>query len=136
MSVTTASLCRMNDGEGLCWGGDVGGSELNPAPVSGLLDARRVAIGWSDACALLGDGHNLRCWGANVYGRLGTGDEESSDKLLSPVGLERADVVDLGDRTTCAVQGGNLYCWGDNGLGKIGDGTTTNRLVPTPISLR
>lgn len=130
----TAS-CASIAGEGLCWGGGVGEFEFNPAPVSGLLDARRVAIGWSAACALLGDGQNLRCWGGNSHGTLGTGDEESSDKLVSPVGLERADVVDLGELTTCAIQGDRLYCWGDNGLGKVGDGTKINRLVPTEISL-
>lgn len=130
----TAS-CASIAGEGLCWGGGVGGFEFSPAPVPGLLDARLVAIGWSDACALLGENRSLRCWGANVYGTLGTGDEESSDELLSPAGLERADIVDLGDRTTCAIDGDSLYCWGDNGLGKVGDGTKINRLVPTLVLL-
>lgn len=35
---------------------------------------------------------------------------------------------------TCGVASdGRLYCWGDNSEGELGDGTTTRRLLPTPI---
>ena len=130
------SSCASVAGEGLCWGGGkVGNGEFKPAIVSGLLDARRVAIGWSTACTLLGDQHALRCWGTNLHGTLGTGDEESSDALVTPVGLERADFVDVGGRTSCAIDGDALFCWGQNGEGVVGDGTKIDRLVPTQVFL-
>ncbi len=131
----TAS-CASIAGEGLCWGGgQVGKGEFTPASVPGLADARAIAIGWSSACTLLGDGHELRCWGDNQSGTLGTGDEEASPELVTPVGLASADTVDVAGRTSCAIDGGELYCWGQNLEGMVGDGTKVNRLMPTQVIL-
>jgi alpha-tubulin suppressor-like RCC1 family protein len=43
--------------------------------------------------------------------------------------------VNAGWISTCAVTTSNqAYCWGDNTFGPLGDGTTTGRLVPTPVA--
>jgi len=43
--------------------------------------------------------------------------------------------IDAGYQVSCAVnRAGQAYCWGDNLSGALGDGTTSNRLVPTPVA--
>ena len=70
-----------------CWG-DNGSGELGdgttaspdcdghcsptPVAVSGVTNAKQVAAGWTDACALLTTGR-IDCWGDNGLGELGDG---------------------------------------------------------------
>jgi alpha-tubulin suppressor-like RCC1 family protein len=43
--------------------------------------------------------------------------------------------VIAGTGYSCALKAsGQAYCWGSNGGGQLGDGTTTERLVPTPVA--
>jgi alpha-tubulin suppressor-like RCC1 family protein len=44
--------------------------------------------------------------------------------------------VALGGEFTCGISNGDgkVYCWGRNDYGQLGDGTTTDRLVPTPVN--
>jgi alpha-tubulin suppressor-like RCC1 family protein len=54
---------------------------------------------------------------------------------VSPSGISDIASVDAGDNHSCALRAsGVAYCWGDNSFGQLGDGTTTNRLVPTPVA--
>ncbi len=42
--------------------------------------------------------------------------------------------VSAGAASTCGITTTSaLLCWGENGSGRLGDGTTTRRLVPTPV---
>ncbi|MDR1300709.1 MAG: hypothetical protein LBK50_03310, partial [Candidatus Nomurabacteria bacterium] len=41
--------------------------------------------------------------------------------------------VALGGEFSCGISDGKVFCWGRNDYGQLGDGTTTNRLVPTPV---
>jgi alpha-tubulin suppressor-like RCC1 family protein len=92
-------------------------------------------------CGLTNDGR-AKCWGANLYGQLGTG-EMSYWGQLSPV-----DVVDLAGATalsaggewyegishTCAVtSAGAVKCWGANTYGQLGNGTTAPRYAPFDV---
>jgi len=87
-----------------------------------------VVAGQQHTCALLDDGE-VRCWGSNEHGQLGSGPSTSASKeAWSPpaVGLELggavADVV-AGARHTCALlDAGALHCWGGNAHGQLGRG--------------
>ena len=93
VSVGGDHVCAtLDDGTAVCWGRNTSGQlgdgtttqHLTPAPVPGLhdvvsLQARGVFdVGPADhTCALLTNG-TLRCWGANGYGQLGTGNTTQS----------------------------------------------------------
>jgi alpha-tubulin suppressor-like RCC1 family protein len=54
--------------------------------------------------------------------------EQATGVVPSPVTLA------AGGDHTCEIRSGNsLVCWGANGNGQLGDGTTTDRLVATPV---
>jgi len=43
--------------------------------------------------------------------------------------------ISAGNNVTCALTTDNTpYCWGSNSFAALGDGTTTYRLVPTPVT--
>jgi alpha-tubulin suppressor-like RCC1 family protein len=76
----------LTDGRLGCWGSDVDDQlgdpdtldRANEPVVTGAIDtAILVAAGGSHTCARLVDG-DLRCWGANGEGQLGTGDRDGS----------------------------------------------------------
>src|SRR5207249_4654987 len=53
----------------------------------------------------------------------------------SASGISDIATVDAGASHSCALRAsGQAYCWGYNGNGRLGDGTTTRRLVPTPVA--
>jgi alpha-tubulin suppressor-like RCC1 family protein len=54
---------------------------------------------------------------------------------VSASGISDIATVDAGDTHSCALRAsGVAYCWGANNAGQLGDGTTTQRLVPTPVA--
>ncbi len=54
---------------------------------------------------------------------------------VSASGISDIATVDAGASHSCALRAsGQAYCWGYNGNGRLGDGTTTRRLVPTPVA--
>jgi alpha-tubulin suppressor-like RCC1 family protein len=95
--------------------------------------AKAISTGRQHACAIL-DNDTVKCWGANTYGQLGTGDTTS---VVYPV-IATNPVVDLGTgRTakaiavgsfhTCAIlDNGTLKCWGYNVMGQLGTDSTNN----------
>ena len=106
----------------------------NNRPVSILAGSRH-------ACALMMDGVAW-CWGDNTYGQLGDG---TTTRRLVPtqvagIGPGVASIIPGGFYSmasyhhTCAVKtDGSAWCWGANLRGQLGDGTTTQRLLPTPV---
>lgn len=94
--------------------------------------AKAISTGRQHACAIL-DNDSVKCWGANTYGQLGTGDTTS---VVYPI-IATNPVVDLGTgRTakaiavgafhTCAIlDNGTLKCWGYNVMGQLGTDSTT-----------
>ncbi|HEU4408471.1 MAG TPA: hypothetical protein VFS43_24630 [Polyangiaceae bacterium] len=150
--------CVTGDGGALCWGqndyGQLGdGTPFDRStPVPPLLspggpplpDVEAIATGTNYSCALVAGGE-VRCWGNNLAGQLGTGtfshdlpfDELSPVTVVqSPGGPPLAGVGALvaGGLHTCAwLRGDDVRCWGYNINGQLGDGTTTNRATPTRV---
>jgi cysteine-rich repeat protein len=89
------------------------------------------------ACARFADG-SAKCWGSNVDGELGLGDNdnrgddpnEMGDQLATiQLGTDlRVEALAGGSNGNCAVlTGGRVKCWGRNTYGELGLGDTTTR---------
>jgi alpha-tubulin suppressor-like RCC1 family protein len=108
-----------------CWGnpeygqlgtGDAGGAVVPaPIPVPGLSDVRRLVVGQSHACVLLGDG-GVSCWGYNGDSATGIGQGDTTNVLVPThvAGLPAAGLLTAGADHTCAtsLDGRTIYCWG------------------------
>ncbi len=136
------------DGDGgrvYCWGENSDGqlgdgtstSRALPVPVSAPdgVTLSGVSAGTFHSCAEGSDG-NAWCWGYNQDGQLGDGTDTGSFtpvKVAAPTGVRLTNLA-AGDVHTCAEgSDGYAYCWGRNSDGRLGDGSTTQRLVPSPV---
>jgi alpha-tubulin suppressor-like RCC1 family protein len=106
---------------------------------SGITGAVSVVAGggygYGFACALLPSGV-VKCWGNDVYGKLGNGTTGTDRWSPAPVtGIGDATAISLGEHHACAVvSGGSVKCWGFNAYGQLGDGTTTDATTPVPVT--
>lgn len=146
-SSTAASMSEAASGLVKCWGyneygalglGDTTNRGDSAATVPSKLDPialgtgrKAVAISARGAsvCAVLDNGE-LKCWGNNQKGQLGTGDtkalgdgpEEMGDKLKAvSLGGSKVVAVSAADSHTCALlDGGGVKCWGSAQHGQLG----------------
>lgn len=129
-------------GAAKCWGwnyfgelgtGNTAMNNLYPTPtqVIGLSSGVAGLSMWDySTCAVLTNGQ-VKCWGANWYGQLGTGDLVSSSTPVTVTGLFGAKSISVGEYHACAVNGtGESYCWGRNNAGQLGNGNTTDQVSP------
>lgn len=108
-----------------------------PVEVVGLSNATQIEAGNSHTCALTED-KDVKCWGFNNYGQLGTGSttgpegcgafsDACSDNPVLVTGL--TDVHELGSAsgdTQCAIlEDENIKCWGANNLSQLGIGNNS-----------
>ena len=131
-----------------CWGTNnfgvlgIGGGQSTYTPSSVNLGAGQTANSidttGQHVCVLLNNAE-VRCWGRNIEGQLGTG--SSSNSANSPQNVEAyghpntRDVVAIkaGDMHTCAVlEDFSLSCWGKNGDGQLGIAGVSQS--PTPLT--
>lgn len=122
-----------------CWGrggsGELGNGgqaqSTTPVQVIGLASGvRAIALGGGFSCAITFDGAGL-CWGYNVRGALGLGDQANRSSPTPVFGLG-AGVQELagGSEFACALNtAGAATCTGNNTHGQLGDGTMNDRLV-------
>jgi len=112
------------DGTVECWGygvyGELGDSTTStsylPAQVVDdfIPDAgvRKIVNGANHTCALLGDG-TAECWGYNIDGPLGNGNNATIDTPTPVANLTHAIDIAAGLNHTCAlVADGTVECWG------------------------
>ncbi len=97
--------------------------------------AVQVAAGLLHTC-ILDDLSNLWCWGWNVYGQLGVGDN-TNRYTPTPVGLQNVSQLSLSRGHTCIINdSSDLYCFGHNDMGQVGIGTEDVAIYnPTLINL-
>ena len=136
------SCARLGNGTVKCWGlnfyGQLGqgdtsyrgdgpgemGNNLAPIDLGTGRTATAITAGRDHTCAVLDDGA-VKCWGHNVYGQLGQGDDTSrGDNAgemgdnLAPVDLgtgRTATAITAGEQHTCALLDvGTVKCWGHN----------------------
>lgn len=121
--------CAILQGSSLaCWGDNssrqLGNNSAYPyaqAPIdagSGYLDV--CGTGFS-TCGLTAS--DVRCWGADGQGELGTG-MGTRNGVPTPVpGLGAMQSISCGNNHVCAsTPAGTLWCWGSDFYGQLGDG--------------
>ncbi len=119
-------------GDGYCWGdnrfGQLGDGTMNdssfPVKTSGIAEElKSISAGYNHTCALTLSG-GIKCWGLNLSGELGTGNQQPSFVPIDVEGLSsEATLVTTGLSHTCALTtGGGVKCWGSNARGELGDG--------------
>jgi len=138
--------CAVTTGGGLkCWGfngnGQVGNnSKMDshaPTDVVGLESGvAGVATGGWHSCAFTDRG-DVKCWGLNSAGTLGTSPEDVFDSSvpLAVPGLSGVTAISAGGGHSCALtSGGAVKCWGSNNSGQLGDGSTASSAVPEDVT--
>ncbi len=93
-----------------------------------------------DFTCVKSDQNKVRCWGENIFGQLGLGDNTGSFELIGDEPNEMGDnltFVDFGTNFTVAEvylgfnfacvksDQGKVKCWGNNDSGRLGLGDTT-----------
>ena len=149
------SCALMTDGSVICWGDNTygqlgtGNTASIGAQPSDLANsaytfvslgtgktATKITAGDYHTCALLQDG-TAKCWGFNLYGQLGQGDNvnrgaaaaDMGDNLLAldfGVGQTVVDISSGSNHNCVVLKGGQLKCWGRNIFGQLGVGSTAD----------
>ena len=144
ISAGSHTCARLTTGAAKCWGENTSGqlgdnttnNRLVPADVTGLTDGvAAISAGIFHTCALLTTGA-AKCWGDNLYGRLG--DNTTNNKLLPTdvTGLSTGvTAITTGFDHTCALlTTGAAKCWGQNSQGQVGASNFGNHIIPTDVT--
>jgi alpha-tubulin suppressor-like RCC1 family protein len=119
--------------------------EALPFVNSSLSLIRRISMGSNHTCAQISEREEVRCFGTNRYGELGSpgkmsyGDEphELFDQA-PPVRLSLIDgpiqqIVSGANHNCVLFQSGRAQCWGKNTFGQLGLGDSKDRVPLDPI---
>ena len=145
ITVNLTHACAVTtSGAAKCWGRNLYGMLGNgtntdssvPVDVSGLGGGvAGISAGQEHTCAVTTSGV-AKCWGRNLYGRLGNGITTDSNAPVSVSGLGSGVArISAGGSHTCAVTtSGAAKCWGANGSGRLGNGTITSSSIPVNVT--
>jgi alpha-tubulin suppressor-like RCC1 family protein len=109
---------------------DASGASEAATPVTATV----VSVGGISPCLLTSAG-GVDCWGYNDQGQLGN--DFLNSFVPRPVSGLPSDLtaVSAGGSSACALTaGGGVLCWGGDAEGKLGNDSTTNSVVPVPVS--
>ncbi|MDZ4278111.1 MAG: dockerin type I domain-containing protein [Dehalococcoidia bacterium] len=110
-----------------------------------LQEVVSIDAGFDHTCVLT-SAAELKCWGDNAHGELGTeaGELCGSEPFVSACSRTPLDASNVtaevtaiagGDLHACAVTtAGGVKCWGSNEDGQLGDGTTTDSAIPVDVA--
>lgn len=146
VSVDDYSACVVGGSEGrvYCWNaygedGSVGDGNFNSSliPVQLALKAKKVTMGDTHVCAI-GQDSSLWCWGANDYGKCGTGSVGGKLGVPTQVNLGPGNTaVDLGvsNDFTCVIVAPSygVRCFGSNTRYQLGFNASTSN-YPDPAN--
>jgi alpha-tubulin suppressor-like RCC1 family protein len=158
VSAGSVSICGVRGGNGYCWGASTYGQNADGVWELKRSAAQPAELGPTDeiwlplqtpdsqfergfdegGCARTGT--QVRCWGLNRYGEVGSGvaaQQPTPVAVASPNGSPWQHVW-IGDAHTCAqTADGALWCWGQDTRGAInattGHGTVALPCTPTEV---
>jgi alpha-tubulin suppressor-like RCC1 family protein len=138
-----STTCAIVNGAAQCMGyntyGEVGdGTNVQRntlTQVSGLTSGvTAVAVGNAHSCAVASGGA-IKCWGYNLNGELGNGNNTNQWTPVQTSGLTSGgQAVALGDNNdSCAMVSGALKCWGYGYYGELGNYASADSWVPVNV---
>lgn len=130
------------------WGGNARGQlgdgstadSAEPVLVGGELAGRRVVDvdAGNEHTVVVDESGAVFTWGANEFGQLGDGTTTDSSVPVAVGGTMTGHVAasaQAGAAHTLALdESGTVLAWGWNLHGELGDGTTTDALLPVPVT--
>ena len=149
------ACARQTSGRAVCWGaideGQLGDGTTdpsarpvtvdNPAGDGDLTGVTSIRAGGDHTCAIV-TGKQVRCWGRNEDGELGTGDDDqrllpaATRNVVNSAALANVKGLGVGTATTCAVlTNGQARCWGRNDAGQLGNDSTRPSNLPVVVHL-
>ena len=141
ISMGESFICALLNTAGIqCWGSNAAnqignggvGASVDPAETpTGLgTGISKVKSSFKNSCALTTT-NDLKCWGENTYGSLGTCSAANTPQTIT--GSTNTSDFGIGRYHMCLVNtSGVVKCWGYNGYGQLGIGNFTFGCQPTP----
>jgi alpha-tubulin suppressor-like RCC1 family protein len=108
------------------------GLRVGAEPLDGIVD---VVGGIGHFCALMVD-KSVMCWGRNIYGQIGSGDQSKTSYIDATKVPQLSNVKKIvaGAYHTCALlESGPVKCWGNNYYGQIGNASSDIAWSPETV---
>ena len=105
----------------------------SPVDVVGITNATKVACGDTYSIVLLDDG-NVKSFGLNIYGQLGTGDNAQYITPTDVINISSAVDIQCGNgHTLVLLDDGRVKSFGNNTWGQLGDGSYSDSSTPLDL---
>lgn len=140
--IATTYGCAVEDDAVRCWGRPATNGDEGPAPwpVPDIDGARvsLLSVSFDSACLVI-DGGDVRCWGIDNMGELGTpsaGSVPTPWPLEPGIGALLVDIASAPHHTCAVTAAGDVWCWGARLRGESGPaGFGEPRHVPVEVPM-